>query len=345
MSMKALAITAFGGPEALHPVELAGPVAEGNEVVIDVETVAVNRLDLAALRGRGPGATATLPLVPGIDPAGTVRQVGEDVEGLDVGERVVAKPNIACFECGHCLAGEPWACTRQKIVGVHRPGGLATSVSIPARNAVLIPGGVSFAEASASVHSFPVALRMIKQAGGVSAGQRALVLGAAGSVGACAIQLCRFYGAAVTGIVSSADKAAYVQRLGARAVDRTSRDLEAALEEGTEDGYDLIIDTAGEPDVTLPALRGLGWRGSYVTCGSHGGGQIEVDLGSLYRNRQRIIGSSASGYDDVAEIFALLAESRLQAPIHEIRPVGEAREAYGDLASRKNIGKIVLEHR
>lgn len=343
--MKALAITAFGGPEALQSVELADPAAEGNEVVIDVETVAVNRLDLAALWGRGPGATASLPLVPGIDPAGTVRQVGEDVEGLEVGKRVVAKPNIACFECPHCLAGEPWACTRQKIIGLHRLGGLATSVSIPARNAVRIPDDVTSAEASASVHSFPVALRMIKQAGGVSAGQRALVLGAAGSVGACAIQLCRFYGATVTGVVSGAHKAAYVQGFGAEAVDRTSRDLEAALAEAAGDGYDLIVDTAGDSDVTMPALRHLGWRGSYVTCGSHGGGQIEVDLGSLYRKRQRIIGSSASGYDDVAEIFALLGEQRLQAPIHEIRPVGEAREAYGELASRKNIGKIVLEHR
>lgn len=343
--MKALAITAFGGPEALEPIELADPVAKANEVVIDVETVAVNRLDLAALWGRGPGATASLPLVPGIDPAGTVRQVGEDVKGLEVGERVVAKPNIACFECIHCLAGEPWACTRQTIVGVHRPGGLATSVSVPARNAVVIPESVSFAEASASVHSFPVALHMINQAGGISAGRRSLVLGAAGSVGASAVQLCRFYGAKVTGIVSGAEKADYVQGLGARAVDRTTQDLDAALEEGAESGYDLIVDTAGEPDVTMPALRRLAWRGSYVTCGSHGGGQIEVDLGSLYRNRQRIIGSSASGYDDVAEIFGLLAERRLHAPIHEIRTVGEAREAYGDLASRKNIGKIVLEHR
>lgn len=343
--MKALAITAFEGPEALHPIDLPDPVVAPNDVVVEVETVGVNRLDLAVLRGQGPGKGAPLPLVPGIDPAGTVSRVGEEVEGVSVGDRVVAKPNIACFECPHCVAGEPWACTRQKIIGVHRPGGLAPSVAVPARNAVPIPEGVSSAEATVAVHSFPVVLRMFKQAGGVGPGSRVLVIGAAGAIGAAAVQLARFYGAEVTGVVSGGDKAAFVEGLGAAAIDRTASDLRRGLTDAAGDAFDLIADTAGEPESTMAALERLAWRGRYVTCGSHAGGRIEVDLGELYRNRQSIIGSSASGYDDVAEVFALLAGGELTAPVDHIRPVGEAREAYAELASRRNIGKIVLEHR
>lgn len=342
--MKALAITTFDGVDALEPVEIPDPTCGPKEVLMEVRTVGANRLDLAVLQGRGPGAGATLPLVPGIDPAGVVRQLGEEVDGLTVGDRIVAKPNIACFECHRCLAGEPWACQRQTIVGVHRAGGFGPLVALPATNAVAIPPGVSFAEASAAVHSFPVALRMLKQAGGVKPGQVVLVLGAAGAVGSATVQLCRMAGASIIAVVSGHAKAAHVAQLGARPIDRGRDEIAAAIGAEVPGGVDLIVDTAGDPESTLPALAHLGWRGTYVTCGSHGGGRIDIDLGVLYRERQRLVGSAASGYDDVQESFALLAANSVRAEVARLMPIGEAHAAFAALTSRSNIGKIVLEH-
>lgn len=341
--MKALGVTSFDGPEALVPLEVPEPSCGPHDVIVRVRTVAANRLDLAVLAGRGPGSGAVLPLVPGIDPAGTVAAVGHAVDDVTVGDEVVVKPNIACFACPECLAGRMWACLRQTIVGVDRPGGLAPRLSVPSANVFRLPQGVDTAEATAAVHSFPVALRMLREAGELDPGSTAVVLGAAGSVGSAAVQLLVRRGHRVVGVVSGAAKADAVTAMGATAIDRLGGEVDRRLGRDATD-IALIIDTAGDPELTEPALDLLGWRGVYVTCASHGGGRISLDLGALYRSRRRLIGSAASGYDDVEEVLGMLARREVRPLIDRVMDVAEAKEAFRLLAGRVNVGKIVLRH-
>lgn len=345
--MRTYAFTKQGDLTSFESIDLPEPPAEANQVVIKVETTAANRLDLAVLRGFSPDPKPDPPFIPGIDPAGTVLSLGANVVGLEPGMRVVAKPNIACLTCPNCLSGRPWACTRQRIVGVHIPGGFAPRIAIPAVNAIPIPDSVSSAEASAAIHSAPVALRMIKEAGGVTPGMHVVVIGGAGAVGSAAIQICRRLGAGVVAVVAGRKKSAFVASLGATPVDHTrGGDLvKALLEAGAGAGPDLVLDTAGSPDITAAALDALAWRGVYATCGAHGGGRIHLDLAHLYRMRQRIVGSSGSGFDDVDEVLTDMSHGVLKVQIDSTIDVSEAPRAYSILESRSNLGKIVLEHR
>lgn len=344
--MKTHAYVALGSDARLELIDQPEPEPRANEVVVDVETVAVNRLDLAVLSGRGPGDGVTLPFVPGIDPSGVIHSIGDEVRGLSKGQRVVAKPNIACFACRECLEGEPWACTRQTIVGVDRPGGFAPLVAIPAVNAIPIPDSLRHAEATAAIHSFPVALRMIKQAGDVTPGMRVVVIGGAGAVGTACIQLCRRSGADVVGLVGGEEKVALVRTLGATAIDHEAEsDLVGAIHKATSGrGPDLVLDTAGSGPTASAALAALGWRGAYATCGAHAGGRVDLDLATLYRKRQRVVGSSASGYDDVHQVLSDLDREVIQVQIDSVLPMSEASAAYDALRSRSNLGKIVLQH-
>lgn len=345
--MKCHAITTFDGPDGLRVIDRPDPEPGPGEVLVEVHTVGANRLDLAAMHGRGVAASAGLPLIPGIDPAGRVASISSGVTNACVGDPVVVKPNIACWSCQYCLGGEPWDCSHQTIVGVHRAGGFAPYVVVPATNVVPLPPGVTFTEATAAIHSFPVALRMIKQAGEVRPGQRVLVLGAAGAVGSSAVQLAHTAGATVIGAVSGSRKAQLVATLGAsEIIDYMDAPdfARSVLEATAQYGADLVIDTAGVSRLVSGAFAAMAWRGVFVTCGAHGDGQAALDLGRLYRRRQRVIGSASSGYEDVSEVFSLLEQGTLHALVNETVHITEVRKAFLTLENRSNLGKIVLSH-
>jgi len=128
-TMRAMALTAIGGPENLAAVELPRPWPEVDEVVIAVRTVAANRQDIFTMRGAANRTSAlALPHVLGIDPAGVVAGLGTGVDGFAVGDRVVVKPSISCGTCDLCVAGEDEACPRLTNVGVHRQGDVYTVI-------------------------------------------------------------------------------------------------------------------------------------------------------------------------------------------------------------------------
>lgn len=344
-TMRAIALTAFGGPEHLAPVELPMPAPAPGEVLVRVHTVAANRQDTFTMRGLAQREQVPLPHVLGIDPAGVVVALGEGVTGLAVGDRVVAKPAVACGTCPDCLAGDDDACPAARNIGVHRHGGMAEYVTIPAQNAFAIPAGLPFAEATAAAHSFPVALQLMRSRAGLRAGETVLVTGAAGAIGSAAVQLAKVLGCRVIAAAGGERKTAYVRTLGADLVVDYAATPEFAplVREVAPGGVDLYVESAGNPAIWKESLRTLARRGRAAVCGSHAGPLVELDLNWLFRMRASLLGGSGASLVTQRDALDLVAAGKLRPHVDRVLPLAEAREAFGILARRENLGKVVLE--
>src|SRR5439155_1688028 len=141
VEMKALAFNEFGGPEKLRLQDVPDPKAAPGEVVVRVRACALNHLDIFVREGI-PALKTPLPFWTGCDIAGDVAEVGPDVTGLRVGDRVCVNPNLTCGRCEFCIQGEDSLCVRYGIVGEHLPGGLAELVAVSAENVLPLPPDV-----------------------------------------------------------------------------------------------------------------------------------------------------------------------------------------------------------
>ena len=343
--MRALAMSGLGGPEVLEVVDVAEPTVGASEVLVRVETVGVNRLDLATMRGEGLAHGVQPGHIPGIDPAGTIVWTGADVEGLAVGDRVVVRPVVTCETCPWCVDGFDDSCDSLAFVGIHRPGGFAEFVAVPARNAFALPDGVGFAEATAFAHSFPVALQMLRERGGIVPGDVVLVTGSSGAVGAAAVQLALHAGGRVVAAAGSAARARRALDLGAElAVDYgASPDFAGQLLDLVPDGIDICIETTGSPILWRQVEAAMGKRGRLVVCGGHAGGRVELDLFWLFRSRVAVIGSAAASALAFTDALAAFVDGGLTAPIGARVRFEDHPRAFGCLEDRELAGKIILD--
>lgn len=344
--MRAIALTAFGSADNLEEVRLPVPVPAPGEVLVRVHTVAANRQDTFTMRGLAQARhPVPLPHVLGIDPAGVVVALGAGVNTLAIGDRVVAKPSIACGDCPDCRSGDDDACPRAQNIGVHRPGGMAEYVAYPAQNAFRIPDALTFAEATAAAHSFPVALQLMRDRAGLRAGETVLVTGAAGAIGSAAVQLAKVLGARVIAAAGGEAKAAYARTLGADLViDYAATPAFGSLvRAAAPDGVDLYVESAGNPAIWKEALTTLGRRGRAAVCGSHAGPEVALDLNWLFRMRASVLGGSGASLATQRDALDLVAAGRLRPHVDRVLPLAAAREAFGVLARRENLGKVVLE--
>lgn len=344
--MRAIALTAFGGPEDLELVQLPVPAPAAGEVLIEVHTVGVNRQDTFTMRGNAQARHAVpLPHVLGIDPAGVVVATGPGVETPAIGDRVVVKPGIACGACPDCLAGRDDACPTTENVGVHRPGGMAEYVAIPAQNTFAIGDDLPFADATAIAHSFPVALQLMRDRAGLRAGETVLVTGASGAIGSAAVQLAKLLGARVVAAAGGEERAAYARSVGADAVIdyRADPEFAPAVRAFAPDGVDLYVESAGDPAIWRESLKTVGRRGRVAVCGSHAGTLVELDLNWLFRMRVSILGGSGATRATQQDAIDLARQGRISANIHGHYRLEDAADAFALLLRRGNQGKVILD--
>ncbi|HEY1486298.1 MAG TPA: alcohol dehydrogenase catalytic domain-containing protein [Micromonosporaceae bacterium] len=305
---------------------LARPVAAADEAVLLVEAVSASHLDLQVLRGTAPGGSVGLPRTLGIDPVGIVVAVGSDADPALVGRRMVAKPNVFCGRCARCRAGNEADCTDQQILGVHRDGGAAGYVRVPVRALAGAPDDVPAAEIAAATHTFPVALHMMRVAE-VTAGERVVVLGAAGAVGFAAAQLVALRGAETIGVV----------RGSARPTGHVT--IEPA-DVAALSGIDVVIDATGDAALVTAALGTLAPRGRLVTCA--GSGTLAVGMVDLFRKRLRLYGSAAADRSDLVSTMDLLARGEIHAPVAAVYELDDFEAAYAALARRERFGRVTF---
>jgi NADPH:quinone reductase-like Zn-dependent oxidoreductase len=241
--MKAVVQDRYGSPDVLEVREIATPVAGGSEVLLRVRAAALNPLDWHNLRGLpyplriGSGLRKPKNRILGVDVAGRVESVGQDVTRLRPGDDVFGL-------CEGALA--EYACAKEDRL-------------------VPKPAGLTYEQAAAVPVAALTAVQGLRHRGGIRAGQNVLIVGASGGVGTFAVQIAKGFGAAVTGVCSTRN-VDLVRSLGADHVIDYTKEVFFR----TGQGYDLILDMAGTHSLS-ECRRALTPRGTYVIVGAPSG--------------------------------------------------------------------------
>ncbi|MFE6965171.1 alcohol dehydrogenase catalytic domain-containing protein [Agromyces sp. NPDC057679] len=334
------AVLSSHGVDGLDVALRPDPTPAPGEVLLRAETVGVNQLDLNVIAGRGPGTAAKLPRVLGLDPAGVVVAIGDGVDPARLGEAVVVKPNIACGVCAACARGREADCPAQTVVGVHRDGGAAEFVAVPAKNA-FARGGIPADVATAAVHSLPIVLNAIETAG-VTAGDRVLVTGAGGTLGRAATALAAHFGAEVVAASRSALEASELPEGVASIAAKDAAALRAQLSERHSAGFDVVVDVSGNGPTLGAGVAALAWGGRAVFCAAVSDRSLELDTLDFYLRRKRLIGVASADYAQVRRALDLVAAGAVTPLIGARYPLAEIGRAYRGFADSPP-GKVIID--
>ncbi|GGS79350.1 NAD(P)H-quinone oxidoreductase [Nonomuraea spiralis] len=316
--MRAIEITAPGGPEVLEWHEVPDPSVGPGDVLIDVAASAVNRADVHQRRGfydPPPGA----PLYPGLEVSGVVAAVGADVEQFKAGDEVCA-----------LLAG----------------GGYAERVAVPWQQVMPVPEGLPLAEAAALPEVACTVWSNVFMIGRLRRGETLLVHGGASGIGTFAVQLAKALGSRVAATVGSEAKAEQVRKLGAdEVVNYREEDFADRVE------ADVILDIMGAKYLA-GNVRALRTGGRLVIIGLQGGGKAELDLGALLTKRATVHGTTLRSrpVDEkgvivrsvVDNVWPLVEAGAVRPVVYAKVPMSQAADAHRMLDSGEHVGKILL---
>jgi NADPH:quinone reductase len=322
--MKAAVFHEFGGPEVLRIEEVSLPEPKAGQLRIRVHAVSVNQtLDIGLRRGES-GFDVKLPMIPGIDPSGVVDAVGPEVTDFKVGDRVT------------CSLPPPVS------------GGYAEYATASAASTTRIPESLDFAMASAIRRHLPMAFGLMRIAE-VQAGETVLIMGAAGALSSCLVQLCKDAGATVIAGAGADTRVQAALSLGAdHGINYRERKLVDEVMALTEDkGVSLVFENIGEPELWQQAVACLRPGGRLVTVGTHGGGGIlPLDVRLLYRNRLTIrsgLEEQQSTRAERARALELAAQGKYRMLIDRILPLSQAAEAHRLVESNNVVGKVIID--
>ena len=326
-------LTAYGPPTSHRLGELPDLVPAPGHVLIRNEAIGLNYPDALMVQGKYQKRPEP-PFIPGRDCAGTVIAVGDGVEGFRPGDPVVAQ----VFK-----------------------GAFAGQVLAPLNRVFARPAAVSALDAAGAMTVFNTAYVAVVIRANVKAGDRVVVTGAAGGVGAAAVQLAANLGAHVVGVVSSEEKAELVRQSGAeQALIVTERDEEPLKAEfkqrvrrawGDDRGANVVIDTVGGA-MFQASLRALGFAGKLVIVGFASGEIPAAKANYLLYNNLCVMGAPLDIHFDEAldEIRAgtawwlgLLAEGKAQANVTATLPFDRLMQGLQDILDRKVTGKLVVD--
>jgi NADPH:quinone reductase-like Zn-dependent oxidoreductase len=342
-SMRAVVMREFGPPEVLHVEQVPVPQPGDDEVLVKVQAVSVNRTLDVLVRQDGNNRNIKFPAVLGVDPTGVIAAVGPQVRDRSVGDHVAAV-NLRCGTCKYCIAGEEEDCRADLHVGISRWGGYAEYVSIAESATVTLPDALPFPEATVLLRHFPTAFALARRAS-LRAGEWALVMGAAGALGLCCVQVASLAGARVIAAAGTDERVRAAMAYGADAgVNYRGQDLAAEVMRITDgQGADVVFENIADPTLWPGAFNSLAYRGRLVTAGAHGGGRVELDVKRLYLRRNRIIGGPGNSYADVQRTLDAIAAGQLRATINRVLPLEGAAEAHRLLEDDRVLGKVILK--
>jgi NADPH:quinone reductase len=333
--LKAVVIREFGPPHVMRVEEVPDPEPALGEVLIRVHAVSVNRtLDLVVRSGTY-ARPITLPLVPGVDPAGIIAKLGPGVTSRKVGERVVTALRVS--------RESQFAAPR--LLGVHTWGGYAEYVKAPAENTHVIPDGLDFPTACVVARHAPTAFHLLRDRAKLKEGEWVLVMGAAGGLGSSGVQAAKYLGATVIAAAGADERVKVGLDLGAdHGVNYRSQDLtEEVLRITGERGVNVVFENIGDPVLFPKAFASITRHGRLVTAGGHGGGIVPLDVNRLYHNQITIIGATGETPGDVQMALEAAAQGKFKVVIDRVLPLSEAAQAHEIVAARGGIGKVVLD--
>ena len=304
--------------------ELPDPAPGPGQVLIDVQAAGVNFPDTLIIEGRYQFKPDP-PFVPGGEASGVVIAVGEGVDGIAAGDRVIS-------------------------VGTH--GHFATRLVSDARTVVPFPHEMDPVTASGFVLTYLTSHYALRDRAGLQAGETLLVLGAAGGVGLATVEIGKAMGARVIAAASSPAKLAVCAEHGAdELLDYASEDLKARLSELTDGrGVDVVYDPVGGV-YSEQALRRMAWGGRFLVIGFAAGEIPHIPLNLTLLKSCSIIGVFWGAFSMrepernralLEELFDWYREGKVRPLVSATYPLERAAEALREITERRARGKIVL---
>jgi NADPH2:quinone reductase len=329
--MRAVLSKTAGGPETLVVEDVLDPTPKAGEVVIEVKAVGINYPDTLIIEDKYQFRPER-PFSPGAEVAGVVEAVGDGVKGVFKGDRVIAVPG--------------W-------------GGLVERLAVRAETLIPIPDAMSFEEAAALIMTYGTSYYALKDRAQLKPGETLLVLGAAGGVGAAAVELGKAMGARVVAAASTNDKVQFALDLGADngliypsgPMDKAAqKELSGEFRLATgRDGADVVYDAVGG-DYCDPALRAMDWNGRYLVVGFPAG-IPSLPLNLTLLKSVSVIGvfwGAAVARDpkghaaNMDELMQMYADGKIRPRVSRTFPLEKAGEAIRALGDRQALGKIVV---
>ena len=323
--MKAVVCNAWGLPDTLVVEELPDPAPGPGQVALEVMAAGVNFPDVLIIQGKYQ-FKPELPFTPGSELSGVVRAVGDGVDNVKPGDKVIAF-------------------TAQ--------GAFAQQIVVPAQACMPMPPGMDFDTAAAITLTYGTSHHAVVDRAALKQGETMLVLGAAGGVGLAAIEIGKALGARVIAAASSEEKLAVCREHGADAtINYSTEDLREAIKAATGGkGPDVIYDPVGGI-YAEPAFRSIGWRGRYLVVGFANG-----EIPKLPLNLTLLKGASLMGVfwgefakrEPKANMLAMrqlmgwLAEGKIKPRISGRYALADTAAALNDMAARKVTGKVVIQ--
>ena len=327
--MKAITITSFGGVEGLEVRDVAdAPSATLDRVRVRVRSAGLNRADILQRLGRYPAPPGYPQDIPGIEFAGEVEAVGEEVRSWKIGDRVF---------------------------GIIGGGGQAEFVTVPENHLARVPDNLDWTEAAAIPEVFMTAHDALFTQCGLTTGDHVLIHAAGSGVGTAAIQLVKTAGGFAFGTSRTADKLERATEFGLSASvvvkGEPVKFAEAAKDWTGGAGVQIVLDLVGAAYLEAN-LKSLATRGRLIFVGTTSGSKAEIDYAIVMSKRLRIMGTSlrtrspeekATATRLFAEqVVPLLATGAVRPVIDKVFKMEQVREAHQRIESNESFGKVVL---
>ncbi len=325
--MKAIVCDAWGPPSSLQLRELPSPVPGPQQVLVRTRVAAVNFPDALIVAGKYQ-FKPELPFSPGGELSGEIIAVGDEVQRLVIGD---------------------------KVVGIATFGAYAQEVLVEATHVIPLPKDISDEDlelAGSFVLTYGTSLHALKDRARARQGETLLVLGAGGGVGLAAVEIGKLLGMRVIAAASTEDKLAAARGRGAdETIDYANDDLRERIKTLTEGrGVDVVYDPVGGSFTEL-ALRSVGWGGRYLVVGFAAGEIPRIPANLLLLKGSALVGvfwgefvrrEPALNAENMAMLFSWLAERKIHPLISKRYPLSQAPQALEALLARQAIGKLVI---
>jgi NADPH:quinone reductase-like Zn-dependent oxidoreductase len=306
--IRAVWIERFGGPEVVQVAAIAEPMPSAGEVLVKVAVASINPVDWKTAQGKYPPMGADkLPFVLGRDLAGTIEAIGSDVGDWAVGDRICA------------------------FIGTDR-GAQAERVVVKTAELAAVPQSVGFDTAGALPLAAMTAWQGLFVHGGLEAGQRILIHGAAGGVGHMAVQFARWKGATVYATASARDLD-FVRALGAD----TAIDYKNERFEDVATDMDMVFDTQGGE--TQARSFGTLRKGGILVSTLQPDETKAAEMGMRTVPRWQAEPDGAA----LAQVLQLIADGQVKVEIARHFPLDDIRAAQRFAQEEHPRGKVVLD--
>jgi NADPH:quinone reductase-like Zn-dependent oxidoreductase len=341
--VRAVRFHRHGGPEVLLYEQVPTPAPGVGEVLVEVRAAGVNNVDIG-VRSGALAVGLPLPLIPGLEFAGTIAELGPGVEGWELGDPTLPAFQIHCGRCARCIEGAQNLCDEVgQFSATPWQGGYAEFVVAPAAGLIRMPPALSFESAATLQVTFVTAYHAIVSAAGLREGDTVLVNSVGSGIGNAAMQVAAHRGLRL--IISAGDqeklRRADVPGIVGR-VDYTGEDLVEAVHELTDGrGVDAVVDCAGG-ELFAKSVACLATGGALVTLGAHGGSRVQVDLWDLILRGRSVVGSARGTATEIRRVVELAGAGVLRPLIAGTFPLAEASAAHVAIESRSVFGKLAL---